>query len=118
HAAKMGQLGAFLGKSLVMELPRGNGVEAQVELILPAEFEARLAQGIVTNARGGMPFGEVGCVRGNLVGNDSILHILLVWAAERLLGRFVAEQRATVPADHRGADGAGDMVVARRDIRR
>src|SRR3546814_5761168 len=36
--------------------------------------------------------------------------------AQVLLGGDVAEHRGAVPADHRGADAAGDMVVARRDI--
>jgi hypothetical protein len=32
------------------------------------------------------------------------------------LGRHVAEHGRAVPADHRRADGAGDVVVARRDV--
>ena len=32
------------------------------------------------------------------------------------LGRDVAEHRAAVPADHRRADAAGDVVVAGRDV--
>ena len=32
------------------------------------------------------------------------------------LGRGVAEHRAAIPADHRRADAAGDVVVARRDV--
>ena len=35
-----------------------------------------------------------------------------------LLGRDIAQHRRAVPADHRGADGAGDMIVARRDVGR
>jgi len=37
-------------------------------------------------------------------------------AAEMLLRRDVAEQRAAVPADHGGADGGRDVVVARRNV--
>ncbi len=33
-----------------------------------------------------------------------------------LFRRDVAEHRSSVPADHRRADGAGNVVVARRDI--
>ena len=35
--------------------------------------------------------------------------------AEVFLGRDVAEHRAAIPADHRRADAAGDVVVAGRD---
>src|SRR3546814_1122183 len=35
-----------------------------------------------------------------------------------LLGGDVAEHRRAVPADHRSADAAGDMVIAGRDIGR
>src|SRR3546814_3209485 len=51
-----------------------------------------------------------------LVGDDADLHIVAVGQAEMLLGRDVAKHRGAVPADLRGADAAGDMVVARRDV--
>src|SRR3546814_13591382 len=41
HAAEMRGLGAFGGERLVVVLLRGVGVERQVELVAPAEFEAR-----------------------------------------------------------------------------
>ena len=99
-----------------MEFARGHRIEAEVELIFPAEFEARLAQRVVAVLRAGMAFGEVGGVGGDLVGDDAVLHVLLVRQAEVFLGRDVAEHRAAVPADHRGADAAGDVVVAGRDV--
>ncbi len=34
-----------------------------------------------------------------------------------LFGRHVAQHRSTVPADHRRADGACDVIVTRSDIR-
>src|SRR3546814_10089208 len=43
-------------------------------------------------------------------------HIVAVGQAQMLLGRDVAEHRGAVPADHRGADAVGDMVVTRRDV--
>ena len=36
-----GELGAFLRQGLVVEVIGGAGVEAQVELVFPAEFEPR-----------------------------------------------------------------------------
>ena len=41
HAAEMRGLGAFGGQGLVVVLFRRVGVERQVELVAPAEFEAR-----------------------------------------------------------------------------
>lgn len=41
HAAEMGGLGALRRERLVVILLGGVGVEAQVELVAPAEFEAR-----------------------------------------------------------------------------
>ena len=60
--------------------------------------------------------GEVGGVGGELVGDDAFLDVVLVGQAEVFLGRHVAEHRRAVPADHRGADAAGDVVVARGDV--
>ena len=48
---------AFLRERFVVELARGQGIEAEVELIFPAEFEARLAQRVVAVLRAGMAFG-------------------------------------------------------------
>src|SRR4051812_5578956 len=42
HRAEVGHLGTVLRQRLVMEFFRRVGIEAQVELVLPAEFEARL----------------------------------------------------------------------------
>src|SRR6476646_9708666 len=55
-------------------------------------------------------------VGGELVGDDSDLDVVAVWQAEVLLGRDVAKHRRAEPADHRRADAAGDMVVARGDV--
>ena len=60
HAAEMGGFGAFLREGFVVELARGHGVEAEVELVLPAELEAGLAQCVVAVLRAGMALGEVG----------------------------------------------------------
>jgi hypothetical protein len=55
---------AFLRQGLVVEFARGHRVEAKVELIFLAEFEARLAQRVVAVLRAGMAFGEVRGVGG------------------------------------------------------
>src|SRR2546426_7937527 len=64
HAAEMGALGSFLWQGLVMKLPGRQRIQAQVELILPAEFESRLAQGVVPVLGPGMSLGQVRGVGG------------------------------------------------------
>jgi hypothetical protein len=56
HAAEMRGLGAFGGKSFVVELARGFGIERKIELVFPAKFEARFANGVVAALRAGMAF--------------------------------------------------------------
>ena len=60
--------------------------------------------------------GNIGRMGGNFVGNNAVLHIFFVRQSEMLFWRDVAQHRRTVPADHGRADGAGDVVVAGRDI--
>src|SRR3546814_19281940 len=66
--------------------------------------------------RSGVALGEVRGVGGELVGDDADLHIVAVGEAEMLLGCDVAEHRGAIPADLRGADADGELVVARRDV--
>ena len=61
-----------------MERARSDGVEAEVELVFPAEFEACLAQSVVAVLRTRMALGEIGSVRSDLVGDHAILDIFLV----------------------------------------
>jgi hypothetical protein len=55
----MRDLVGFLGQRLVVEGFGGVGVEAEVELILPAEIEAGAGHRVVAQLRGGMALGEV-----------------------------------------------------------
>src|SRR5438093_1649605 len=116
HRAEVGELGALGRQRLVVELARGLWIEREVELVLPAKLEARLAERVVPLARARMALGEVGGVSSDLVGDDTVLDVLAVGQAEMLLGRDVAEHRGAEPSDHRGADRGGDVVVARRDV--
>ena len=116
HGAEMRHLGAVLGQGLVVVLLRRLGVQAQVELVLPAEVETRLAQRVVTRAGTGVALGHIGGVRGDLVGDDALLDVIAVGQAQVLLGRDVAQHGRAHPADHGGTDGAGNVVVARRDV--
>ena len=53
----MRDLGGLFRQGLVVKRPRGVRVQAQVELVFPTEFEARLAQRVVANLRARMAFG-------------------------------------------------------------
>ena len=118
HTAEVRGLRAVSREGFVVEFPRPFRVEAKVELILPAEFEPRLAQRVVAVLCAGVALGQVSGVGGNLVGDDAFLYVLFVWQAKVFLRGDVAEHRAAVPADHRGADAAGDVVVAGGDVGR
>ncbi len=82
HRAEVRDFGGLFGQGFVVEFARLVRVEAEVELVFPAELEARLGQRVVANLRAGVPFGEVGGVRGNLVGDDAFLHVVLVRQAQ------------------------------------
>src|SRR5438128_1851213 len=51
HRAEVGELRPLGGQGLVVELARGLGIERQVELVLPAELEARLRERVVPPPR-------------------------------------------------------------------
>src|SRR5262245_21918087 len=116
HGAKMRGLGAFGWKSLVVEFARGLGIEREIELVLPSELEASFADSVVAVLGAGMAFGEVGSVRGDLVGDHAVFDVLLVRQTEMFLRRDVAKHGGAVPANHRRADRAGDVIVAWRDV--
>src|SRR5690606_16738523 len=94
----------------------GVWIQAQVELVVPAELEARLGQRVVADGGARVALGQVGGVGGDLVGDDAVLDVLLVGQAQVFLGGHITEHGRAVPADQRRADARGDVVVARRDI--
>src|SRR6266705_422904 len=53
---------------------------------------------------------------GDLVGDHSLTHVLGVGQSKMLFRRDVAEHVGSEPTDHRSADCARDVVVARRDV--
>ena len=60
--------------------------------------------------------GDVGGVGRDLVGDQALAHILGIGQAQVLLGGDIAEHGSAIPAGHRRADGAGDVVVAGGDV--
>ena len=76
HAAEVGHFGSFFRHGLIMELPRRFRIEREVELVFPAEFEARMGKRIIPKPRPGVSFGKVRRMGGNLIGNDSVADVL------------------------------------------
>ena len=99
-----------------MEVTRGIRIQGKIELIFPAELEARLRQRVVADLRCRVPLGQIGGVGGDLVGDDAFLDVVPVGQAEMLLGRHIAQHRRTVPANHGSADARGNVIVSRRDV--
>src|SRR6185369_16193193 len=60
--------------------------------------------------------GEIGGVGGDFVSDDAVLDVFLVRQSEVFLRSDVTEHGGAEPTDHRSADGAGDVIVARGDV--
>ncbi len=83
HRTEVRQLVRVLGQRLVVELLGLFRIQTEMELVIPTELETRLAQGVVAHLRARMP-GEVGCVRGDLVGHDAVAHVLPIGQTQML----------------------------------
>src|SRR5215831_3331924 len=99
HAAEMCQFRAFLRKGFIMKLARGDRIEAQIELVLPPEFESRLAQRVVAITGRGMAFGEIRGMSCDFVCDDAVFDVFFVRQAKMLFRRHVAEHSGPVPTD-------------------
>ena len=62
----MRQLGALGWQGFVVEFLRRVRVQREIELVFPAELEARFAQGVVPNACREVALGQVSGVRGEI----------------------------------------------------
>src|SRR5438067_6724337 len=117
HAAEVRQLRAVLRQGFVVEIFCGRWIEAEVELVFPAEFESSLTERVVPLLSAGMAFCEIRGMSSNLVCDDAVLDILLIRQPQVFFRRDVAEHRRAVPADHGGADRARDVIVAGSNVR-
>ncbi len=99
-----------------MHSPRRVGIQRQIELIFPAEFKARFGHGVITDLRSGVAFGQIGGMRRDFVGDQSLFHILFVGQTQMLFRCDITQHRTTKPANHGGTDTRGEMVIAGRDI--
>ncbi len=120
HGAEVRGLCAFLRQRLVVELARGDGVEAELiflaewarlrpqprpvglslrEILLAASqaarIKARLTQCVVALLRAGMTFRQVGGVRGDFVGDDAVFHVFLVRQRQARRPRYLETDGVT-----------------------
>ncbi len=63
-----------------------------------------------------MPFGYVGGVGGNLVGDDTRADVVLVGQSEVLFRGHVAKHSCAKPTYYAGSDGARYVVIRRGDV--
>lgn len=117
HGAEVGVFRSFLREGFVVKLPRGDWIQAKVELVSPAKLEPGFAQGIVSELRPGVPFRKVCCVCRDFVSDDAIFHVLSVRQTEVFLRSDVTEHGAPIPTNHRGTDTARDVVISGRNVR-
>jgi hypothetical protein len=97
---------------LVVQRARDVAVEGELEVLLPVERRARLGEVVVPVARAGDAERHVGRVRRDLVGDAALLHVVHLGQAQVLFRGHVAQHARAVVPGRRGADGAGDVVVA------
>jgi len=95
----VGGFGAFSGEGFVVVFDGFGRVEAEGELVAPAEFETGLGDGVVSDLGGRVSLGEVGGVGADLVGDDTFANVLAVGEAEVLFWSHVAEHSTAIPAD-------------------
>ena len=93
------------------------GVEAEVELVFPAELIARLGEGVVANLRRGMSLGEVSGVGSDFVGNDSDSDVFSVGQREVFFRSDITQHGCAERTDVGSADGRSDVVIAGSDVR-
>ena len=101
----------------VVQCPGRIRIEAQCKVLLPVQRSAGARQLIVPVARGGDPQGDIGGMRGDLVGDAPLFDVILLRQSQVLLWRHIAEQGRAVVGRRRRPDTGGDVVVAGEDVR-
>lgn len=87
-----------------MEAPGCVGVEGERELVVPAELEPGLAQGVIALLGSRVLFGQVGGVGRDLVRDHTRFHVVAVGQSEMFLWGDVAQHGGAGLGDHGGAD--------------
>src|SRR5580693_4062652 len=94
----------------------GFGIEREFKLFIPIKKETSIGKGVIAVARSRSMPGDISGMRGDFVGQNALLHVFGVRQPEMLLRRDVTQHGSAVPPDHSRANGASNVVVARRDI--
>lgn len=94
-----------VGMACLLKILEGTfRVKRQMKLVTPAELETRLGQGIVTDNRTRMSFGEIRSVCGNLVCYYTYADILLVRKCKMLLRCHITKHSCPQPRNLGTAD--------------
>mmetsp|Transcript_42134 Transcript_42134/g.77032 ORF Transcript_42134/g.77032 Transcript_42134/m.77032 type:complete len:235 (+) Transcript_42134:378-1082(+) len=117
HGTKVRAFGGIAVERLVVERTSGHGVQRKVELIVPTEIKSSIGESIVAILCSGEFLREVGGVGRNLVSDDSGLDVVAVGQTKMLLGGHVAEHGSTQCPNVRSANGTGDVIVSRSNVR-
>src|SRR5437588_471859 len=104
HRTKMCGFRSLLRERFIMKFPSRIRIYLKRKLILLPELISRFADGVVAVLGAGMAFGQIGCVRGDFVGDDAVLDVLLVRQTEMFFWGDVAKHGTPIPADHGCAD--------------
>ena len=86
HGAELGLLVVVSGQGLIVILLGPLRIQGELELPVPVEGVAGAAEFVVAIAGPGTVAGNVGGMGGDLVGDQSLSHILCVGQAQVLFG--------------------------------
>lgn len=56
----------------------GFRIQRQIKLIFPAKLKARFRHSVIADLRAGVPFGEIGGVGGDFVGNQPLFDVFFI----------------------------------------
>jgi len=78
HGAEGCLFVVLVGQGFVVHGAGSFGIEGELELLLPIELIAGVAEGVIAIAGAGASAGDVGGMGGNLVGDDAVFYVFLV----------------------------------------
>ena len=114
----MRDFGTFCRQGFIVKFPRRIRIKGQIELIFPPEFKPGFAQCIIAVLRTGMSFGQIGRMGGNFVGDNAVFTSFLLGKPKMFFWRYIAQHGRTKPANHGRANGGGNVVITRSNVRR
>src|SRR5207253_1776773 len=112
HGAESRFFVVIIWQSFIVHGARGLGIERERKLLIPIEFVAGITESIIAVLRAGAMPRDIRRVCGDLVRDNSVLHIFVVWKPEMLLWRDVAKHRRAMPPDHSRANRGRNMVIS------